>query len=521
MAYYCHMRVGSDASPESPEPTVTDVSPLAPECTARPVFSDERPTAVADAQLWQAAGFSGALGQTLLLAGDRHPRLLVGLGERSAAGLCELRDAAAAAARRLRHLAVATFELDGLRLGTPEGVAATPEEIARAAAEGVTLGAYTFTEHKQKNAPAGFLRETSSGTDSASATDSDTGTSSHGTTWSAAAADPDTAAGWAVGAEVGRAVNVARDLVNEPANVITPSSFAARVEALAAASGIDVAVSDEAELERLGLGGVLAVGRGSVERPLLLTLTHNGHGGPVDLCLVGKGVTFDTGGLSLKSADGMIGMKHDMAGAAAAALAMTLLQTLAPNLHVKAFLPMVENMPGPFSTRPGDIVTMRGGTTVEILNTDFEGRLILGDAIALAADEHPAAIVDLATLTYAIVHALGDRTAGVFSNDDALLENLQAAAVTSDEQVWHMPMPAYLETQVDSLIADIKNFPGVPSSRSSTAAMFLQRFVPEGQAWAHLDIAGPAWAESEYGVAPLGATGFGVRLLAELFERLA
>ncbi|MDF2442026.1 MAG: leucyl aminopeptidase [Subtercola sp.] len=491
---------------------------LSPICTVRGVFTDDWPVSTAEATMRQTAGFTAAVGQTLLLAGTRHPMLLAGLGDRRTAGLGELRDAAAAAARRLRHLPAAQVELDGLVVGS-----ATPDEIARAAAEGVVLGAYRFDRHRAKSAPAEYFvgSAEAAAPASAPAAAGDPAPRSGETVWSGPAAGSPGAAGWAVGLRVGRAVCAARDLVNEPANIITPSTFALHAERLARASGLDVVVSDEHELARLGMGGVLAVGKGSVERPLLLTVTHAGAGGPVDLCLVGKGVTFDTGGLSLKPADGMIGMKHDMAGAAAAVVAMTLLEALAPTLHVKAFLPMVENMPGPYSTRPGDVVTMRGGTTVEILNTDFEGRLILGDALALASDENPAALVDLATLTYAIVHALGERTAGVFSNEPGLLAVVQAAAASSAEPVWHMPMPAYLEAQVDSGIADIKNFPGVPSARSSTAAMFLQRFVPAGQAWAHLDIAGPAWSESEYGVASPGGTGFGVRLLADLFERLA
>jgi len=200
---------------------------------------------------------------------------------------------------------------------------------------------------------------------------------------------------------------------------------------------------------------------------------------------------------------------------------MSLLSRVAPNLHVTALLPMVENMPGPYSTRPGDVVTMRSGKSVEILNTDFEGRLILGDALAFASEKSPAAIIDLASLTYAAIHALGERTAAIFGNDTDLLSLLSEAAHTSGERVWHMPLPSYLHYQIESTTADIKNFPGVTTARSSTAALFLQEFVPDGQPWAHLDIAGPAWADDDYELTTVGGTGFGVRLLGEVFGTLS
>jgi leucyl aminopeptidase len=324
-----------------------------------------------------------------------------------------------------------------------------------------------------------------------------------------------------LGRLIARAVLAARDLVNEPANVLTPSFFLDRCRTLASTSDLKVTVLEERELREGGFGGIVAVGKGSVEGPLLIRLDHEGAGGPVDLSLVGKGVTFDSGGLSLKGPDAMINMKSDMSGAATVMTAMTLLHRIAPRLHVTAFLPVVENMPGPHCTRPGDVITMRTGKTVEILNTDFEGRLILGDALAFASEESPAALVDLATLTAAAIHALGERTAALFGNNAELLAQLNDAASTSGERVWQMPLPSYMHSQIESEIADIKNFPGTATGRSSTAALFLQEFVPHGQPWGHVDIAGPAWADEEYELTSFGGTGFGVRLLVELFSSLS
>lgn len=454
-------------------------------CYCIGVFEDQYPLDEARARLWTAANFSAKLGETLLLEGATTPVLFAGLGTRTDATATTVRLAGAAAGRRLRHLDAAECDLGEVAI-----LGLSSETIHQAAAEGVYLGSYAYRKLK-----------------------SNPGTT---TQWEPTKISN----GWELGKYIAHAVMTARDLVNDPANVLTPSGFAERCKALASPSGLTVTVLEEPELREGGFGGILAVGKGSVERPLLIQL-DNGQVGNIDLCLVGKGVTFDSGGLSLKGPDAMIGMKHDMSGAAAVVAAMSLLSRVAPNLHVTALLPMVENMPGPYSTRPGDVVTMRSGKSVEILNTDFEGRLILGDALALASEKSPAAIIDLASLTYAAIHALGERTAAIFCNDADLLSLLNEAALTSGERVWQMPLPSYLHHQIESTTADIKNFPGVASARSSTAALFLQEFVPDGQPWAHLDIAGPAWADEDYELTTVGGTGFGVRMLAEVFGALS
>jgi leucyl aminopeptidase len=456
------------------------------QCICEGIFEDEYPKDHFNSKLWSAAGFSAKLGEVLVMPGAEAPVLLVGLGLRRYASDASVRLAGAIAARHLLHLDEALCNLGEIRIpGIDQG------SIRQAAAEGVHLGAYIFDSHK-------IRRRTM-------------------TKWYAS----EDSESWDLGVEIALAVLLARDLVNEPANFLTPSSFAARCRDVASTQNLGVSVLEESKLLEGGFGGILAVGNGSIERPLLVRIDHDGSGGRIDLCLIGKGVTFDSGGLSLKAPEAMIGMKHDMAGAATILAAMSLLNRIAPSLHVVALLPMVENMPGPYSTRPGDVVTMRSGKTVEILNSDFEGRLILGDALALAAEETPSAIVDVATLTAAAVSALGERTAALFGNNRELVTLVENAANSSGERAWHLPLPDHLDSQIESLVADIKNFPGSANARSATAAMFLRKFVPDDLPWAHLDIAGPAWANEEYELTSVGGTGFGVRLLVELFRLMA
>lgn len=456
------------------------------ECTCVAVFSDDPPKERPGGGLWKAAGFDGGAGQTLLAPGVSGPVLLVGMGGRQGATAASLRESAALAGRTLAHLHRLRWDFEGFAV-----VGLACGDAVQAIAEGVHLGAYKYD----------------AGQDGPRASP-----------WQHPGGELGPA--WTRGEDIARVTNYVRDLVNEPANVLTPAQLAGRCRDAASDAGLDIRVLEEAELRSGRFGGVVAVGQGSVERPCLVELTHRGSGGRVDLCLVGKGVTFDSGGLSLKNSDGLMSMKQDMAGAAAVLGAMKLVGRLAPGLHVKAYLPLVENMPGPAAVKPGDVVTMRNGATVEILNTDFEGRLILADALALAAEENPRAIVDLATLTYAAVHALGERTAALLSNDHRLGEAIAGAAAESGEAVWPMPMPAYLEEQLRSTVADYSNFPGSATARTLTAGLFLKAFVPQGIPWAHLDIAGPAWAAAGYGVTPAGATGYGVRLLGALLAGL-
>jgi leucyl aminopeptidase len=234
------------------------------------------------------------------------------------------------------------------------------------------------------------------------------------------------------------------------------------------------------------------------------------------LALVGKGITFDSGGLSIKTADGMMTMKDDMGGAAAILGAMSAVAAVAPRCRVTAYIPSTDNMTGPDATRPGDVLRMYGGTTVEVLNTDAEGRLILGDALVLASEEGADAIVDLATLTGAVITALGSRVAGLMGNDDDWLAQVQTAADRAGERVWPLPLPDDYRKGLDSDVADLRNISRDKGAGAITAALFLREFVGEGIPWAHLDIAGPAWSDNVDGEVVKGGTGFGVRALLEL-----
>ena len=272
----------------------------------------------------------------------------------------------------------------------------------------------------------------------------------------------------------------------------------------------------ETDIERERLGGLLGVNRGSTQPPRFVQITYEPEGtAAATLAFVGKGLTFDAGGLSIKTAQGMMTMKMDMGGAAAVIGAMSVLPAVGASVRVLAFLPMTDNMLGGDATRPGDVLTIRNGKTIEVANTDAEGRLVLADALSLASEADPDAIVDLATLTGACMVALGPRIAGLMGNDQSLLDRVRAAADTAGERVWPLPLPADYEKQFESNVADMKNIGG-PHGGALTAGLILQKFVAEGVAWAHLDIAGPAYSESDDGEFARGGTGFGVRTLVEL-----
>ena len=276
---------------------------------------------------------------------------------------------------------------------------------------------------------------------------------------------------------------------------------------------------DRAAIEDEKLGGLLGVNRGSIEEPRFVKLTWDPPGkvrGTV--ALVGKGITFDSGGLSLKPTDSMIGMKGDMAGAAAVLATFTALDAVQPPVRVRGYLPLTDNMPGGDATRVGDVLRIRNGTTVEVLNTDAEGRLVLADALALATEDEPDAIVDLATLTGACMVALGTKIAGLMGNHEGFLDQVQAAADAEGEPVWPLPLPADMRAELDSEVADIKNISGKRWGGASIAGVFLQEFVGDGIPWAHLDIAGPADSAEDDGLTRKGGTGFGVRTLLHLLS---
>ena len=320
---------------------------------------------------------------------------------------------------------------------------------------------------------------------------------------------------------VATAVHLARDWVNTPPLDLPPATFAAEAVTEARAAGVTVEVLDEKSLKKAGYGGILAVGQGSSRPPRLVRAAYKAGRGKPHLALVGKGITFDSGGLSLKPAAAMEWMKSDMGGAAAVLAAVTAIARLKLEINVTVYAPMAENMPSGTAQRPSDVLTTYGGKTVEVLNTDAEGRLVLADAIVRAGEDSPDLLVDVATLTGAQLVALGSRTSAIMSNDDGLRDAIGGAARSAGEQMWPMPLPDELRASMDSPVADIANM-GDKYGGMLVAGLFLKEFVADGLRWAHVDIAGPAWNESTpHGYDGKGGTGHSVRTLVRLAEDLA
>jgi leucyl aminopeptidase len=324
-------------------------------------------------------------------------------------------------------------------------------------------------------------------------------------------------AAWARHKAVCEGVAFTRELVTEPANIVYPESFVERCQRLKAL-GVEIRVLGRKEMADLGMGALLGVNQGSVREPQLLVMSWDGAGGAKQppVVFIGKGVTFDTGGISIKPAAGMEDMKWDMGGAGAVAGTMLALAARNAKAHIVGICGLVENMPDGGAQRPGDVVTSMSGQTIEVINTDAEGRLVLCDAITWAQREFkPEILIDLATLTGAIIITLGNEYAGMFANDDDLAAKLQAAGKAAGDPLWRQPLGAAYDKLIDSPIADMKNV-GPREGGSITAAQFIQRFIDEGVKWAHLDIAGMVWASKPGAVWDKGATGFGVRLLDRL-----
>ncbi|MGD9980056.1 MAG: leucyl aminopeptidase [Hyphomonadaceae bacterium] len=322
-------------------------------------------------------------------------------------------------------------------------------------------------------------------------------------------------------AAVVEGVFFARDLVSEPPNILYPETFAERLRDLETI-GVEVDILEPGAMERLGMGALLGVAQGSSRPARLVSMKWNGGAkGTKPVALVGKGVTFDTGGISLKPGAGMDEMKGDMGGAAAVAGAMKAIALRKAKANVVGVVALVENMPGANAQRPGDIVNTMSGQTIEVLNTDAEGRLILADAVYYAQDKYePTAVIDLATLTGAVIVALGHEHAGLYSNDEDLAHAITVAGQTEGEAVWRMPLNAAYDKMIDTPNADMKNISGKPTAGSIVGAQFIKRFVKDGTPWAHIDIAGTAWKPGPYEdpLSPAWATGYGVRLLNRLIQ---
>jgi len=324
-----------------------------------------------------------------------------------------------------------------------------------------------------------------------------------------------------IGELMSRATILARDLVNEPSSITTPTFLSLVAKNIANDNPlVSCEILEKRDMEKLGMGGILGIAKGSDEDPKLIKLVYKGNGNKT-IVLVGKGVTFDSGGLSLKSQEGMEMMKIDMAGAAAILGIFSVISQLKPDSTVIGVIPAVENMPSGKAVKPGDIVRAYNGKTIEIISTDAEGRVILADALSWAQKTfHPDAIIDVATLTGACMIALGEDIAGLFGTDGQLVSALQQSAQAEGEALWELPMPDSYNELLKSDIADIRNVTRKRYGGAITAALFLKAFVSEKTSWAHLDIAGPAIAEKDSPFLPVGGTGFGVRLLCEYLMRI-
>ena len=444
-----------------------------------------------------AGRFTGAKNQTLTILGhssDIGRLMLLGVGkgrELDARTAEALGGVVAAEANAAGHAAV-TVVVDPVK-----GSRLSPGQIAAHLALGACLRNYRFDKYKTKDKPEQKL--------------------SLQQLTVVVAGPAEARKAYALLEPTVDAVFFARDLVSEPANMLYPVEFARRAKELTKL-GVKVEVLGEAEMKKLGMNVLLAVGQGSErESQLLVMRWMNGPKDQAPVALIGKGVTFDTGGISLKPAGGMEDMKWDMGGAGAVTGAMRLIAGRKAKANVVAVCALVENMPDGNATRPGDVVKSMSGQTVEVINTDAEGRLILCDAMWYAQEKFkPQAMVELSTLTGAIIISLGHERAGLFSNNTQLSTRLRVAGSAIGEKLWRMPLGPKYDKLIDSDIADMKNVSNGRDGGSITAAQFLQRFVKEGVAWAHLDIAGMAWSAKGDDTRPKGATAYGVRLLDRL-----
>ena len=449
-------------------------------------------------ELIELGDFKGKMKDTSLLytrgAMKTARVLLVGLGAYHELTVEKVRQGAGHAAKHVRDIGLktATFLI-------PDEV---PDagNMVQAAAEAILLSLYQFNQHKtvqedddeKKLESITFLAESEP-------------------------SQPTVERAVQRGQTIAEGTMLARDLSNQPANHLTPTQLAEKAEAVAADSGLRCEVFDKATLEEKGFRTLLAVAQGSVEEPRFIILEYTPEGeGQDTVVLVGKGITFDTGGISLKPGKGMHEMKHDMSGAAAVLGAMQAVGQLKPDLHVIGVIAATENMPSGTAIKPGDVVTSYGGKTIEILNTDAEGRLVLADALGWTAQYNPQGVVDLATLTGAVITCLGHIAAGAMSTDLALMDKVKAAAEKTHERVWELPLWDDYDEGIKSKVADVQNI-GDGTAGTIAGGAFLKKFV-EDYPWVHLDIAGTAWGMKGSTYIPEGASGYGVRLLVQLVE---
>ncbi len=443
--------------------------------------------------LLKAKRFHGKLNETFLLPLGSQWIILIGVGKPNELTLDRIRQAAGAASRRA---AAAGFESVARGLLPVKGVPA--DQVAQAVAEGAVLGTYRYAELKtlspdEKKELKSVTLVTANARDAAAAK-----------------------SGVRKGLIVAEAVVWARDMVNKPANRLTPTMMAREAKQAAGKFGFRCQVLDPAAQRRLGMNALLGVARGSREPSQFMAMEYKGpgSGSKKPLVFLGKGITFDSGGISIKPSEKMEQMKYDMSGGAAVLGAMRAIALLRLPVHVVGLVPATENLPGGSAQKPGDVVKALGGKTIEVINTDAEGRLVLADALGYAKRYKPAAMVDLATLTGACVVALGQHCMGLMTNNAQWGEQVKGAATQAGERAWELPLwPEYTEA-VKSDVADVKNV-GDGKAGTITAAAFLKEFAGDTP-WVHLDIAGVAWADADKGYLRKGGTGVGVRLLVEL-----
>jgi leucyl aminopeptidase len=491
-----------------------DIAARSAGAVALGILEDQRPLAGAAAAVDRAS--RGAI-KALIESGDFRGRLLevamlyppamrsarlilVGLGRRAELTEHRVRQAAGAAARRARELSAGTLATVVPGPG-PGGIA--PARAAQAVAEGVILGSYRFTAYRSEPPGRPLKRVEIVESDAALARS--------------------LAPAVARGAAWANATCLARDLASTPGQDLTPEALAERAREIAGAAGASIEVLGVPELERLGMGALLGVGRGSIHPPRFLVLERvpvatKPRGARVEtVVLVGKGVTFDTGGISLKPRENMNKMKYDMSGAAAVLGTFAALPSIEPAARIVGLIPAAENMPGGRALKPGDVVRALDGTRIEVTNTDAEGRLLLADALGYARRLKPGVVVDLATLTGAVSIALGNLAAGLFTDDDPLARELLDASAATGERLWRLPLWDEFADDLKSDTADLVNS-SAREGGASIAAAFLRRFA-RGLAWAHLDIASTAWSPADRPHEPRGPTGFGVRLMLEWLSR--
>ena len=468
---------------------------------SRPAFDGSARIHKTLGQLCRADRFRAKRGEVLLYhAPGSAPAgryLVVGLGPKKKVDLDSLRAAASAAARRASAMGAKRLALQLPQDGPFRGI--DPVALGQAVAEGVLLGTFRFDRYRsKKDDPKPTLSSV------------DVLVGGHPVAR--------VRAGLRRGRIFAEAANFARELVNVPASDLTPLKMAEIARQTAKKVGLQCKVLRLPEIRRLGMGGIVGVSRGSVEEPCLIHLRYRPSGKPRRrVALVGKGITFDSGGLSLKSASGMESMKCDMAGSAAVLGVMRALPELGVRVQVEGLMAMSENLPSGTAQKPGDVLHTMSGKTVEVVNTDAEGRLVLADALAFAAKMKPDEMIDLATLTGACVVALGPLASGLMGTDQKLLDSLLASARACGEKMWPLPLYEEYMDMLRSPVADMKNS-AERWGGALTAGLFLREFVPEGLSWVHMDIAGPAFLDREQPYLRRGGTGAGVRTLLDHLE---